>query len=221
MTGRPPLPEPALLIITDRHQAGRPLPAVAAEAFAAGCRWLSLREKDLAPRDLSELLAELVALGRPRGARVMVHGDVAAAAAAGAAGVHLPRGGDLAGARRQLGARALIGISAHDLGEAEAAGGDADYLTLSPIFPSASKPGYGPALGLDGLRAVARRIERPIIALGGVTAGNAAACLQAGASGVAVMGTAMRAKSNEAAVCRLIAACRQAQRRSCSETPQG
>ena len=208
MTGRPQLPDPALLIITDRRQAGCALPALAAEAFAAGCRWLSVREKDLAPCDRLALLSELVELGRPWGARVMVHGDVDAAAAAEAAGVHLPRGEDVAEARRRLGSDALIGISAHDLGEAVAAGPAADYLTLSPIFPSASKPGYGPTLGLDGLRAVAARLERPIIALGGVTAQNASSCLKAGAHGIAAMGTAMRAKNAESAVRRLIAACR-------------
>ncbi len=221
MTGPPQIPDPALLIITDRRQAARALPAVAAEAFAAGCRWLSLREKDLAPRDRQALLVELVELGRPWGARVMVHGDVDAAVAAKAAGVHLPRGRDVAEARQRLGADALIGISAHDLGEAKAAGDLADYLTFSPIFPSASKPGYGPDLGLEGLRAAAAQIERPIIALGGVTAQNAASCLEAGARGIAVMGTAMRAKNTETVVRCLIAECRQPGHRSSSKAPQG
>ena len=221
MTGQSPLPEPALLIITDRHQAGRALAAVAADAFAAGCRWLSLREKDLTPRDSLALLAKLVELGRPWGARVMVHGDVDAAAAAGAAGVHLPRGANVAEARRRLGPDALIGVSAHDLAEAGAAGAGADYLTLSPIFPSISKPGYGPALGVEGLRAVAAEIGRPIIALGGVTAENAASCLEAGACGIAVMGVAMQARNTQSTVRQLIAACRLPAPRSISQALQG
>jgi thiamine-phosphate pyrophosphorylase len=151
-----------------------------------------LREKDLDPAARRELLRALVALGAPFGATVTVNGDLAAAGACGAAGVHLPTGGDLEAARRALGPDALLGASTHSLDEAQAAAGTgADYVTLSPIFESASKPGYGPALGPAGLAAVATRLPIPVIALGGVVAGNAAACLQAGAAGVAVMGAVM------------------------------
>ena len=59
------LPDPPLLIISDRSQARRPLVEVAAAAFAGGCRWFSLREKDLPPQERRDLLAALVALGRP------------------------------------------------------------------------------------------------------------------------------------------------------------
>jgi len=58
------LPDPPLLIITDRGQACRPLEDVAAACFAAGCRWLSLREKDMPPEERLALLRRLVALGR-------------------------------------------------------------------------------------------------------------------------------------------------------------
>jgi thiamine-phosphate pyrophosphorylase len=180
------------LVITDRAQARRPLTEIAEALFQAGGRWIMLREKDLDPAARRELLRALVALGAPFGATVTVNGDLAAAGACGAAGVHLPTGGDLEAARRALGPDALLGASTHSLDEAQAAeGAGADYVTLSPIFESASKPGYGPALGPAGLAAVATRLPIPVIALGGVVAGNAAACLQAGAAGVAVMGAVM------------------------------
>ena len=73
------------------------------------------------------------------------------------------------------------------------AGSEADYVTLSPIRATRSKPGYGPALGLSGLAAAARRIAVPLIALGGIEATDVSPCLSAGASGVAVMGSVMRA----------------------------
>ena len=73
----------------------------------------------------------------------------------------------------------------------EAASAGADYVTLSPIFPSASKPGYGPALGTNILGEAAK-LGIPVLALGGVTADKAAACRAAGAAGIAVMGPAMR-----------------------------
>ncbi|HZB92301.1 MAG TPA: thiamine phosphate synthase, partial [Stellaceae bacterium] len=86
------LPDPPILVITDRRQARRPLEEIAEAVFAAGGRWLSLREKDLDAASRATLLTRLVALGRRTGAMVGVHEDVAAARAAGAAALHLPAG---------------------------------------------------------------------------------------------------------------------------------
>ena len=194
------LPPPPLLVISDRHQARRPLEEVAAAAFAGGCRWFSLREKDLPAEDRRRLLAALVALGRRFGAVVTAHEDIAAIAAVGGDGIHLPSGGSPAAARARLGG-ALIGASAHSADEASAllrAG--ADYVTLSPVFLTLSKPGYGPALGLDGLARIAAQVPGDIVALGGITPENAAACLAAGARGIAVMGEVMRAADPQATV---------------------
>ena len=82
----------------------------------------------------------------------------------------------------------------------------ADYVTLSPVFLTDSKPGYGPALGLDALAAAAAAAPGPIIALAGITPDNAASCLAASARGIAVMGEVMRADDPEATVRRLLAA---------------
>ena len=186
------LPLPPVLVITDRHQAKRPLEEIATALFAGGCRWLSLREKDLATAERRTLLQRLAALGREYGATVTVHDDLDAATALGI-GIHLPASGAVAAARRALGPRALIGISAHNPDEvAQAAVAAADYATLSPIFLTGSKPDYGPALGLGALRGP---WKLPVLALGGIDAGNAASCLEAGAAGIAVMGAAMRAPS--------------------------
>jgi thiamine-phosphate pyrophosphorylase len=76
---------------------------------------------------------------------------------------------------------------------------DADYATLSPIFPTASKPGYGPPLGVEALRAAAES-GLPVFALGGVLPENARSCREAGAHGVAVMGPVMRAQDPFAAL---------------------
>ncbi len=188
-----PLPVPPVLVITDRTQAARPLPDIAAALFSGGIRWLSLRDKDLPAGERLALARTLVALGKPCGATVTVHGDIDLAVAAGAAGVHLGRDGDPAAARDRLGPAALIGVSAHGrVSAAEAARRGADYVTLSPIFLTASKPGYGPALGPASLADIAAAIPIPVIALGGVDPANAAACRQAGAAGIALMGLAMR-----------------------------
>src|SRR5262249_9525805 len=137
----------------------------------------------------------------------MVHGDIAAAAKAGAGGIHLSGPAQIAEARTVLGLGRLIGVSAHDEAEIVAAAATgADYVTLSPIFPSASKPGYGPALGLEGLAAVAGRSPLPVIALGGITGSSARACLSAGAAGIAVMGEVMRAAAPTAVTNELLQA---------------
>jgi len=194
------LPIPPLLVISDRRRALRPLEELAEAAFAGGCRWFSLREKDLPPERRLALLAALVKRGWRWGATVTVHEDIEAAAAAGACGVHLPSGTNPAAARARL-PHGLIGASAHSAEEASAqlrAG--ADYVTASPVFLTASKPGYGPALGLDGLARIVEQVEGPVMALGGISAKNAALCLSAGAHGVAVMGEVMRAADPRAAI---------------------
>jgi len=198
------LPVPPLLVISDRRQARRRLADLAAAVFAGGCRWFSLREKDLPPAERRALLFALVALGRRFGATVTAHEDIEAVAAARADGVHLPGGGNPKAARARL-PGALIGASAHSADEAAALlRVGADYVTVSPVFVTASKPGYGPALGLPGLAGIAAQAPGPVIALGGVTAENAAACLGAGARGVAVMGEIMRAADPQAAVKRIL-----------------
>jgi len=200
------LPDPPLLVISDRHQTRRPLGEVAEAAFSGGCRWFSLREKDLPEHERRMLLAALVALGRSFGATVMAHEDVEAAAEAGAGGVHLPSGGNPQSARIRL-PGALIGVSAHSGPEAAAAlRAGADYVTVSPVFLTASKPGYGPALGLDRLATITAEAGGPVVALGGISPENAALCRAVGAHGIAVMGEIMRAADPRAAVERLLQA---------------
>ncbi|MGY8958828.1 MAG: thiamine phosphate synthase, partial [Alphaproteobacteria bacterium] len=122
-------------------------------------------------------------------------------------GVHLPQGQPVATIRRVMGAQKLIGVSAHSVVEAQTAIAEgANYITMSPIFPTESKPGYGPALELVGLAAVTQSVSAPVLALGGVTAENAVDCIRAGAAGVAVMGSVMRSKTPGAVIRDLIAA---------------
>lgn len=188
------LPAPPLLVITDRLSATGDLIDIVGDAISAGCRWIMVREKDLGTEALGALAAEIVALGRPINACVVVNGDIEAAQASGAAGVHLQSPSDVAVARAALGDGSLIGLSCHSEAEAQAAMEvGADYITISPVFLTESKPGYGPALGLDGLSTVCQAVSVPVIALAGIAADNTAACHTAGAAGVAVMGGIMRA----------------------------
>ncbi len=189
-----PLPTPPLLLITDRTQVQGDLVAVVEAACAGGCRWVSLREKDLPDGELLALFARLRAVTRPFGAVLTLHGAAALARQAQADGVHLPSGADGVAAREMLGAQALVGLSVHGVQEAQAVPAQAvDYITISPVFLTRSKPGYGPALGLDGLARCVAASALPVVALAGITGESVAPCLRAGAAGVAVMGDVMRA----------------------------
>lgn len=216
------LPEPRLLLITDRAQATGDLGDVVGKACAGGCRWVSLREKDLPAAEQVALLAWLRAVVKPFRARLTLHGDSALAAAAGADGVHLPDGGDPAQARAVLGPHALIGQSVHTVEDARAADPALlDYITASPVFLTSSKPGYGPALGLAGLAAFTLAARCPVVALGGIGPAEVGSCLKFGAAGVAVMGGVMRAGDPEAEARRLLEACQDARPAYRSVGPRG
>jgi len=188
------LPDPPLLLVTDRRQARRPLVAIVADALDAGCRWVSLREKDL-PEDEQVLLARrLLSLTRAAGACLLLHGEASLAKLAGADGVHLPSGADPAAARAVVGPQKLIGVSIHTVTEAEAIDPHCvDYALAGPAFETASKPGYGPEIGRKGLYEIARAAPVPVLAIGGINAARIAELIAAGAAGVAVMGGVMRA----------------------------
>jgi len=200
------LPDPPLLLVTDRRQARRPLATIVAAALKAGCRWISLREKDL-PQDEQILLARSVApMVRAHGARLMLHGEAALASLAGADGVHLPSGADTLAARAAIGADKLVGVSIHTATEAEAVDpAVVDYALAGPAFETESKPGYGPEIGRKGLNEIARLARVPVLAIGGVNATRVGELIAAGAAGVAVMGGVMRAADPEQEVAALVA----------------
>lgn len=207
------LPDPAILVITDRHLATQPLRDVIESALDGGCRWILLREPDLDTKDLTAIGQSLAPLCHARSARLSVSADLETATAIGAGGIHLPQRlatADMADrTRHQLGPDALIGVSCHSLAEATAAQEiGADYISLSPIFLTASKPGYGPALGTGRLREMTSMIDLPVLALGGIGAGNAANVYAAGAAGFAVLGNVMRASDPASTVASLVKAWR-------------
>ena len=205
------IPDPPLLVVTDRGQARQPLAAVAAAALRAGCRWLSLREKDMADVDLILLARSLLPLTRSAGACLLLHGEASLAKLAGVDGVHLPAGADAAAARAVLGPEKLIGVSIHTVVEAEAIDANsADYALAGPAFETPSKPGYGPEIGRKGLTEIARSAQVPVLAIGGINAARVAELIVSGAAGVAVMGGVMRAADPSQEVSGLLASLRGA-----------
>jgi thiamine-phosphate pyrophosphorylase len=132
-------------------------------------------------------LTRLVQSFRNTGPRIFVNSRLDVALAAGAHGLHLPANSIPPARLRPLaGASFLIGVSCHCLADAERAEQEgADYVYLSPIYDSPSKPGYGPALGLGTLAGTCARLRIPVLALGGVDERRAAECVAAGAAGFA------------------------------------
>ena len=186
------LPEPPILLITEASLAPDGLEAQVKGALDGGCRWVLLRDKTLDAAARLAWLRRLQPLLCAVEGLLCVSDDLDLAGLAG--GCHLNRQRDPRQARAALGPEALIGYSAHNLEEARfAEQRGADYITLSPIFAPISKPGHGPALGKSGLAETAAALSIPVLALGGITAAEVQPCLQAGARGVAVMGSVMAA----------------------------
>jgi thiamine-phosphate pyrophosphorylase len=202
------LPAP-LLVITDRHQARHSIEAIADAVGQGGGRWLLLRDKDLESAARRSLAARLADIARRHDMHLSVSRDVDLAAESGAS-VHLQSAAAVSAARQRLGPGAFIGVSAHGLGDvAAAATAGADYVTLSPIFLTSSKPGYGPALGIAAIGPAAK-LGISVLALGGVRADVVGPCLEAGARGVAVMGEIMRSDDPGCTVGGLLAVCKAA-----------
>lgn len=219
-----------LMVLTDRRACLRPLAEVVRAAVDGGARAVVLREKDLPAAERARLADELRA--------VLAGGLLVLAGAAPDPAPHLPAPAPhlpapalhLSAPALHLSASepvpaprpALLGRSCHSAAELRKAGAErCDWVTLSPVWPTASKPGYGPALGLDGLAGLlagavpaganagagARAGAPPAYALGGVDSPERARrCRQAGAYGVAVLGAVMRAARPDRAVAALLQA---------------
>jgi thiamine-phosphate diphosphorylase len=194
---------PRLLVLTDGEQTGaRTLLSTVRLAIDGGARAVVLREKRSTTAERRALAAAIGPWLAAVDGVLLVASDLTIEAD----GVHLAATDPFPTDRP-----ALVGRSCHDLADIRRAAAEGcDYATLSPMFATRSKPGYGPALGLDGLRDIVDDFElgsdsvppaptgpdgraMPIYALGGIDVDMAGVCRRAGATGVAVMGALMRA----------------------------
>lgn len=184
--------------------AERPPLELVQSFLRGGAAVIQLRLKTLPARELWEVAREAVRACRQRDALLLVNDRPDVARAAGADGVHLGQEDLPAGAAREvLGDQALIGVSTHSDAEIDAAlAAGADYLGFGPVFATRSKSGapLPPPHGLAGLeRAVRRAAPVPVVAIGGLTAGSAAAVARAGAACAAAIGELCRAVDPEQA----------------------
>lgn len=175
------------------------LAQLAREWAAGGVDFIQLREKDLPLAELQPLATQIVEAvgsvkkGAPRRTRVLVNGPAQLALDAGADGVHLQSnaGPPAVQAAAQVYARAgrevVISAACHSPEEIRQAAG-ATLLLFSPVFEKVTSEGMSRGQGIAALRAAVEQAQPvPVLALGGVTDKNAAACVQAGAGGVAAI----------------------------------
>lgn len=166
------------------------LPHAIEEIAASGIGTIQLRAKDLSDERLWEVAGAVVRRLEGWRGTLWIDDRVDLARLLPFHGVHLGQA-DLspADARRQLPGDALIGLSTHDGAQVDAAERDAgvDWVALGPIFPTASKQDPDPVVGLEGLSRLRSRTPKPLIAIGGIDAGNLGRVLAAGADSAAVL----------------------------------
>jgi len=213
-----------LYLVTDRHQTDkRPLAAVIEETLKAGVKAVQLREKDLSAKELFDLARSLRGLTSQYRARLFINDRLDIAIAVKADGVHLGQKGFSASDIKQFlksalhitplietfrgrhpaslspqalsGERFLIGVSAHSREEARKAEEDgADFITIGPVFYTASKAGYGRPLGVEIIKSVKEAVKIPVFAIGGIKLDTVSEVAAAGADGIAVISAIIGAK---------------------------
>lgn len=168
-------------------------------AIEGGATVLQLRLKGMPTEELVERGRAFRSIARNDNVTFVVNDDVEAALALGADGVHL--GQDDAGLERALGSGLMTGVSASDIGQAIAAErAGARYVGAGPVWSTPSKSDAGRPIGLDGLAGIAAAVSIPVVAIGGIDETNAAACIMAGADGVAVIRAARDARALREAI---------------------
>lgn len=191
-----------LYLVTDRASAGtRTLADVVAACVQGGVTCVQLREKHLSTRDFLAQAMALQQLLAPHGIPLVINDRIDIALACGAHGVHLGQSDmPVAQARRILPPHMFIGWSVETMEHVlQSATLPLDYLGVSPIYATPTKADTLAPWGLDGLRRVRAASRLPLVAIGGIHAGNARAVLAAGADGLAVVSALCAAPDPRAA----------------------
>lgn len=181
---------PLVYPITDTEISGLLHADQVAILGEAGATFVQLREKNRQAFAFYNEAKTAVSIAAETGMTLIINDRVDIALALGASGVHLGQD-DLPpeAARNLLGDKAIIGYSTHNVDQAIAARSlPVDYIAIGPIFETGTKANPDPVVGLDGLRAVRNAIgDMQLVAIGGITAANAPAVIEAGANSVALI----------------------------------
>lgn len=178
-----------ILDLDTLSRRGLPVRETALTILSQPIRILQFRHKGFFSQRVFEDLKAVAAMCRASGVTLVLNDRADIARMAGTA-LHLGQE-DLtpSEARRIVGAETMIGYSTHNEAQLRSAAKEpADYLAIGPIFGTASKANHDPVVGIEELRRLRPMTDRPLVAIGGITVGNARSVLDAGADSVAVIG---------------------------------
>ncbi|HYO11809.1 MAG TPA: thiamine phosphate synthase [Thermoanaerobaculia bacterium] len=177
-----------------------PVPAAVAAMAEAGIRWIQVRAKRISGREWYRVLEDCCRALEGSGVDLWVDDRADLAVLFPVGGLHVGQA-DLppAAARRVVGREVRIGLSTHDEAQVAAADEDpdVDVVAVGPVFPTASKERPDPVVGLPLVRWARSRTAKPLVAIGGIDAGNVAEVLAAGADAAAVIGAVCRGDVRE------------------------
>lgn len=205
--GRPTLPSPLYAILDPSQGKGHPLPLILRNLLDGGTKLLQLRAKGMVSNEFFSLAREIGQLSRKAGCTFIVNDRVDIALATMADGVHLGQEDlPLDVARKLMGREKIIGISTHDLAQAqEAERGGADYIGFGPIFGTTTKDTGHTPRGPAMLKEICKAIKIPIVAIGGITEKNIVQVWEAGADAAAIISDLMGAEDVAKKVKRILA----------------
>lgn len=183
-------------------------------ALAGGCRWIQLRMKDCADDEIIPVAKQVKELCREYDAKFIIDDNVEIAKLLDLDGVHLGKNDmPVAEARILLGENKIIGGTANTFEEVERIYRDgADYIGCGPFRFTTTKKRLAPILGLEGYRCITSRmksagIDIPMVAIGGIKAGDIKDIMQTGVDGIALSGSVLNAENPVEEMKRIIKIC--------------
>ena len=196
----------SLYLVTDRTLSrGRTSEEIVGAAVRGGVTCVQLREKHCSTRNFIREARSLQPLLQHHKIPLIINDRLDVALAIGADGVHLGQSDmHIGDARRLVGEKMIIGISAENLNDAIVAEQEgADYIGISPVFATGTKVDTAAPLGLEGISWIRRAVNLPLVGIGGINAGNVREIICAGADGVAVVSAIVSADCPETAASEL------------------
>ena len=185
------------LILSAKRKNNKDLLKIARESIRGGVDIIQLRWKDDTVNHALKLGKALRQLTNQSGILFIVNDRADLAKVLNADGVHVGQEDlPLGSVRSVIGRDKIVGVSAHNACQARKAEKEgADYISIGPVFPTPTKPGYKP-VGLRAIKEISRRhLDMPFFAIGGIRQSNIQGVLEAGAKRVAVVRAIMNAKN--------------------------
>ncbi len=190
-----------LYLVTDSRMSFRPLEEIIKEAVKGGVDIVQLREKDCPTREFYHTAVKLKKMLHRCKVPLIINDRIDIALACDADGLHIGQNDiPYAIARKLMGDKKIIGLSVENAEQAEKANYlNIDYVGASPVYGTPTKTDTAKPLGLGGLREITRISRHPVVAIGGINAGNIKDMLYSGAQSVAVVSAIMAAENPKAA----------------------